>query len=160
MPTPGTGRKEPRWLEQAEVIAFHEEQLAAYGGLGGIRDLAALDAALGRPRNRWAYEETADLADCGAAYGFALARSHPFADGNKRTALVSMGVFLRLNGLDLDAPEAEAVHILLAVAEGKLSERELAAWPRDRTRKLPGAGKVVRERSRASRYRVRARQHR
>ena len=56
-------------------------------------------------RTRFAYGET-DLAVLAAAYGFGIARNHPFIDGNKRTALASMIVFLRPQRTDLDAPQA------------------------------------------------------
>ena len=63
-----------------------------------------------------------------AAYGFGLAKNHGFIDGNKRTAFLSMIVFLGLNDIEFDAAEPEAVVAMEALASGRLSEGELAAW--------------------------------
>ena len=94
---------EPVWLDIDIVLDFHVEQLALFGGADGIRDRGLLESALARPINKFGYGETG-LAALAAAYGFGIARNHPFIDGNKRTALASIIVFLGLNGVDLDAP--------------------------------------------------------
>ena len=121
-------RAEPRWLTVEQVIAIQEAQVAEHGGLPGIRDEGALGSAVDRPRNKWAYAETSDLHVLAAAYGFGIARSHPFADGNKRTALVAMYAFLGKNGLRLVADEAEAVVTMVRLAAGRLPGAKLAAW--------------------------------
>ena len=118
---------EPRWLEIEIVIDFHAEQLALFGGPDGIRDRGLLESALARPINKFAYGET-DLAALAAAYGFGIARNHPFVDGNKRTALAAMIVFLNLNRLDLEAPEEAATAIVLAMAAGEVGEEVVASW--------------------------------
>jgi death on curing protein len=132
---------EPRWLDLDLVIDFHSEQLALFGGPEGIRDLGLLESALGRPLNKNAYGE-AGLAVLAAAYGFGIAKNHPFVDGNKRTALASIIVFLGLNGLDLEAPQEAAAAIIVAVAAGEVSENVLAGWIASHTRPLVAPGIV------------------
>ena len=124
---------EPEWLELGIVLDFHAEQLALFGGPDGIRDLGLLESALARPQNKLAYGET-DLAALAASYGFGIARNHPFVDGNKRTALASMIVFLNLNELALAAPQAAATAIVLALAAGEIGEDVLARWIGDNIR--------------------------
>jgi len=126
---------EPRWLELDIVLDFHAEQLALFGGPDGIRDLGLLESALARPQNKFAYGETG-LAVLGAAYGFGIARNHPFIDGNKRTALASMIVFLNLNKLALVAPQEAAAAIVLALAADEIGEDVLAHWIADHVRPL------------------------
>jgi death on curing protein len=121
---------EPRWLELNIVLDFHAEQLALFGGADGIRDLGLLESALARPQNKYAYGET-EIAVLAAAYGFGIARNHPFVDGNKRTALASMIVFLNLNELDLNAPQESATAIVLALAAGEIGEDVLVRWLAD-----------------------------
>ena len=89
-----------------------------------------LESALARPRQRWAYEEDADLFDLAAAYAYGMAKNHPFVDGNKRTAFGVMAVFLALNGRPLRVAEPDAILTMLGVAAGELREPELAAWCR------------------------------
>jgi death-on-curing protein len=133
--------REPEWLEIGIVLDFHAEQLALFGGAEGVRDLGLLESALARPINKFAYGES-DLANLAAAYGFGIARNHPFVDGNKRTALASMIVFLGLNGFDLDAPREQATAIILGLAAGEISEKALAVWIADHIKPLDAPGLV------------------
>src|SRR3954470_21431868 len=126
---------EPEWLELNIVLDFHAEQLALFGGADGMRDLGLLESALARPINKYAYGET-DLATLAAAYGFGIARNHPFIDGNKRTALASIIVFLGLNGVDLDAPPEAATAVILSLAAGEITEDVLRHWIADHSRPL------------------------
>ncbi|MEW6753130.1 MAG: type II toxin-antitoxin system death-on-curing family toxin [Candidatus Latescibacterota bacterium] len=95
---------EPLWLQRRWVDAIHFQQLQRFGGLHGVRDEGALESALARARNQWLYAKERDPARLAAAYGYGLTRSHCYADGNKRAALVAMAVFLELNGWSLGPP--------------------------------------------------------
>jgi death-on-curing protein len=133
--------KEPEWLGLAIVLDFHSEQLSLFGGADGLRDLGLLESALARPINKFAYGET-NLAALAAAYGFGIARNHAFVDGNKRTALASMIVFLGLDGMDLDAPQEAATAIILHLAAGEITEEALAGWLAAHVRPLEAPGIV------------------
>lgn len=119
--------KEPVWLSTELVIAIHEEQLREFGGPAGIRDMNMLESALGRAQNKWGYEG-ADLAGLAATYAFGIARNHPFVDGNKRAAFLSMITFLGLNNIDLVVDEAEAAVVIQDLAAGEVDEDGLARW--------------------------------
>jgi death on curing protein len=121
---------EPEWLDVNIMLDVHAEQLALFGGPDGVRDLGLLESALARPINKFAYGET-DLAALAAAYGFGVAKNHPFVDGNKRAAFASIVVFLGLNGIDLMVPPENATAMILALAAGEVSEQSLARWIRD-----------------------------
>jgi death-on-curing protein len=121
----------PIWVRPDVAIAIHQRQLAEHGGAEGVRDAGLLASALDRPRNLLTYGDPApDLARLAAAYGFGIARDHPFVDGNKRTALVVMLVFLRLNGLNMEATGQESYKAIMALATGSLDEEALADWLR------------------------------
>jgi len=117
------------WIEESVVLALHEEHLAEHGGPVGIRDRGLLESALFRPQNLIGYGDP-DLAALAAAYGFGLARNHPFIDGNKRTAFTVMELFLALNGQELIADDPSCIVTILKLAEGNLTETELADWIR------------------------------
>ncbi len=123
---------EPFWLSRQAIEIIHDEQLVEHGGAGGIRDAGLLESALARPRNLFAYGE-ADICALAAAYAAGIVRNHPFVDGNKRTGFLAAYSFLAVNGLELDAPEAEAVVMTLGLASGEMPEEGFAAWLRDRT---------------------------
>ena len=119
---------EPIWIDKRALILLHAESVSTHGGFDGLRSEVLLELALARPRNIFAYDGDTDLARLAAAYAIGIARNHPFADGNKRVAFLSIGLFLRLNSVRLIADKAEAVRLMFAVAEGTLDEAALADW--------------------------------
>ena len=122
-----------RWVTEDVVLAVHDAQIAEHGGGAGVRDMALVQSALGRPRNLAAYGEP-DVADLAASYAFGIARNHAFVDGNKRTAFVVAYVFLLDHGHELTASDTEAVRVMVARAAGDMEEVELARWFRDAAR--------------------------
>ncbi len=122
---------EPIWISPELTHAIHNRQLAEHGGMEGVRDEGLLSSALARPRHLLAYSgQPPDLASLAAAYGFGIARNHPFFDGNKRTAYVVCRTFLLLNSNDFDATPEEKYTTFLQLAEAALTEEELAEWIR------------------------------
>jgi death-on-curing protein len=91
-----------------------------------------LESALARPVNQHRYKPDADLAELAAAYAFGLSKNHPFVDGNKRTALLGLGLLLALNGWRLEATQIDAIETMLSLASATLDEGVLASWVRDR----------------------------
>ena len=120
---------DPIWVPLRAVIAIQGELIADHGGLAGPPRRGDLEAALGRPMHLHAYAESPPSRQrLAAAYGFALARGHGFPDGNERVALAVIDVFLRMNGLELTAKEADAADTILALSAGKLTEEALTDW--------------------------------
>jgi len=119
-----------RWVAPAVLYALHERQLAEHGGQEGIRELNAIESALARPQQLFAYSHP-DAAALAAAYAFGLARNHGFVDGNKRVAWVVARLFLADNGYTLRFEAAEAVRLMEALAAGSLEEGQLAQWLRE-----------------------------
>ena len=119
---------EPRWLDLQVILSVHDMQIAEHGGLPGIRDRDLLESALAWPRQLQADNSDTTLWQMGAAYAFGISSSHPFADGNKRTALMAAYIFLFDNGWELNAPEIETVLVFEQVANNEFSEEELADW--------------------------------
>jgi death-on-curing protein len=120
---------EPIWITPELTHAIHKRQLAEHGGIEGVRDEGLLLSALARPRHLLAYaKETPDLACFAAAYAFGIAKNHPFLDGNKRTAAVVCETSIEINHYLLTADDQAMCVAFLQLAEGKLSEEELAKW--------------------------------
>jgi death on curing protein len=119
------------WIGKTLVLALHDRQIAEHGGSSGLRDDHLLESALAKPQQLYAYgDPPPDLADLAASLAHGLAKNHAFVDGNKRTAYVSYRTFLALNGAELVADDEAKYISILALAEGKLSEREFATWLR------------------------------
>lgn len=127
------------WIDPTALRAVHEEQLAEHGGAPGTRDEGLLESALARPL-KLAHYGTPDIFEPAACYGVGLAKNHPFVDGNKRTAFVAVELFLNLNGVELDAADADCVLTMLAVAAGQTDEAALAQWLRSHADKRTPRG--------------------
>ena len=121
------------WLSRQTILAVHDEQLAEHGGAVGVRDEGLLESALARPLNRASYGDP-DMAELAALYAIAIARNHPFVDGNKRTAYVALESFLELNGCEFPVSDRNAVIATLGLASSAMSDDEFTAWVRNNTR--------------------------
>ena len=129
--------KEPIWINLRVVKAFHDRQINEHGGLAGLRNEGLLLSALLRPENAYHYSNPKpEVAELAAAYGFGLAKNHPFNDANKRTALIAMRLFLKLNGYDLVASPEDKYKTIIRVAASEISEYELALWIRESLKEI------------------------
>ena len=120
------------WIDRRALELLHGESLREHGGASGLRDEGLLESALARPPNL-AHDGQPDAFDLAASYGVGLAKNHPFVDGNKRAAFLSIGLFLFLNGWRLTASQADATLTMLSVAAGDIDEPTLAQWLREHT---------------------------
>lgn len=115
------------WITESMVKVIHDDQIQEHGGTLGIINSGLLSSALARPKHLYTYQNT-NLIQLASAYGYGIVQNHPFAHGNKRTAFQVMFVFLRVNGIILDAPEPEVVMIMTDLAEEKMTESQLVKW--------------------------------
>lgn len=111
-----------------EVLFLHEEQLARYGGAGGVRDLGLLESAVATPQATFDGKLVhSDPFAIAAAYAFHIAQNQPFIDGNKRTGLAAALVFLVLNGVEIKDPAGALYGAMLDLAERRLGKEGLAS---------------------------------
>lgn len=128
-------RCEPAWLSRVVVDAIHSDQIREHGGLPGVRDENVLESALAQPQQKWHSSGPVDMPAMGAAYAFGLVKNHPYRDGNKRIGFLAMVTFLGVHGHTFDASDAEIVAEILALADRKVEEEEIADWIRQHVTK-------------------------
>jgi death-on-curing protein len=109
------------------VLAIHARTIEEFGGLHGVHDEGALEAALMAAESR-AYYEQASLTACTATYAYHLTQAHAFLDGNKRVAAAVAEIFLELNGAELRATDDHIVDLFLAIAAGQISRQDVEQW--------------------------------
>jgi death on curing protein len=125
-----------KFLYKKIILAFHQDQLEKYGGKPGVRDEKLLESALAQPQTSFGGEYAhEDLFQMAAAYGFHLCRNHPFFDGNKRTALIAMYMFLYANGYQMKADKKSLFAIIMDLANGKVKKEELAEYVKKHSKK-------------------------
>jgi len=116
-------------IDRDALLALHRECVAEYGGEGGIRHPAALDAALAYPLE-CALARDVDIAALGSAYAFGVLEHRPFNACNTRAAFLALGLFLYVNGWRLSASDSDIAEALLKVAAREMDEAMLADWVR------------------------------
>lgn len=122
------------YLSAEQALFVHARVISATGGSHGVRDLALLESALGRPTATFEGRELyPDIFSKAAALMDSLINNHPFVDGNKRTGVVCTGLFLQLNGLELRADNAEVESFALLVATSHLEIGSIARWLKKRS---------------------------
>lgn len=120
-----------RFLEKSTLLIFHEDQLRQYGGKSGIRDMGLLESALAQPEASFGGDYVhQDIFHMAAAYGYHICQNHPFFDGNKRTALIAMYMFLYVNGHRLMAGKKNLFAVMMGVAQGQIDKDSLADFLR------------------------------
>jgi death on curing protein len=120
---------EPIFLTITEILEIHTLQIRLFGGDPAVLNMGLLESAIAQPAMQFAGEYLhGDIETMAAAYLYHLAKNHPFADGNKRTATHAALVFLRMNGVSVTLPVDEAEQVVLAVAEGRMQKSEIAEY--------------------------------
>jgi len=115
------------FLQVADVVLLHFDQIQCYGGEHGVRDMGLLESAVAQAQAQFGGQYLhGDLFDMAAAYLFHIVQNHPFLDGNKRTGAVAALVFLDLNTIEIDAPKGSIYELTTAVATGKVDKSEIA----------------------------------
>jgi death on curing protein len=130
--------REPDFLTVEDVLLLHEEQLARYGGGGGMRDPGGLESAVAIPGatfdGRFVHP---DLFAMASAYAFHIAQNQPFVDGNKRTGLAAALVFLDLNGVAIADPRGRLYAAMIDLSGRRLDKEGLAALLRELAKSQP-----------------------
>lgn len=118
-----------KYLTPHQVLAIHDQMIRRFSGSHGLRDLGLLESAVLRPRSSFGGQDLyLDTFSKAAALLQSLLKNHPFVDGNKRTALTSAGIFLKINGYRLTNSHKEEVEFAIKVDNENLSLEQIANW--------------------------------
>lgn len=104
------------YLTVAEVYRMQHRLIDLFGGLHGVRDAGAIEAAVFRPQTGY-YDSVEQEA---AALMESLGMNHGFLDGNERISFAAADVFPRLNGFYLDVTADEGYDFI----EGSIARQE------------------------------------
>lgn len=125
-----------KYLTTPQILAIHYQIVKRFGGSQGIRDIGLVESAVGRPQATFdGIDLYKNIFDKAAALLQSLLKNHPFVDGNKRTALTSSGIFLKMNGYELKNYHDEEVEFGVAVDNQHLSLEEISVWLKKHSKK-------------------------
>ena len=117
-------------LDVESVDEIHDEILSYSGGLQGKSLDRPIESVLHRVYNHMLYGGSVDIYQAAALYAYSIAEGHPYLDGNKRTAMTSMLVFLELNGKSFGASDFQLVEKMVQIADGSISLKRFTVWVR------------------------------
>ena len=117
------------WINADDVIEIHNRIIQVSGGMLGLRDRAALEAAIAAPMQTFGDEdlfptETEKI----ARIGFGLASNHAFIDGNKRIGAMMVQLLLKWNGYTLSLEKGELADMFITIASGAATAEDLHDW--------------------------------
>ncbi len=120
---------ETKYLTADQVVGLHDEAIAQFGGAPGVRSGHLLASAVYQPmQSAFGEDAYSTIAEKAAAYGYCLAESQPFVDGNKRTAAATMLVFLDINGYDFHQSDDEIAAMFEDLARHAVDQGEFFGW--------------------------------
>lgn len=126
------------YLTPEQVLFIHARLITETGGEYGVRELGLLLSAVARPQATFEGNDLyPDLFSKAAALLESLVINHAFVDGNKRTAITSTGLFLRINGYRLTADNPKLETFTLQCAQGLVSQEQMFSWLKSHTEKIP-----------------------
>lgn len=124
-------------LTVEDIYELHRDLEDAFVLSSGVRDKNLLASAVNTPFQTFMGSDLYPfLYDKAAQLCYGIANNHPFTDGNKRTALHSMYVYLIINGYDITATQQDVENLIIDVAAGNMTNTKLAEWLKENTIKL------------------------
>lgn len=126
-----------KYLTPHKVLFIHDQVVKRTGGSHGVRDIGLVESAVYRPQATFDSNDLyVGVFHKAAALLQSLLKNHPFVDGNKRTALTSAGLFLRLNGYKLVNAKKEEVEFAIRVDNEHLDIEEISKWLKKYSKKV------------------------
>ena len=116
-------------LSVEQVLAVHKIMIEKTGGSGGVRDEGLLESALNSPFQTFDGKDVyPSLLHKAPALCRGIISNHPFVDGNKRTGVHVMLIFLEINGAQLKYAQNDLIYLGLETASGKLDSVGVFNW--------------------------------
>jgi len=116
-------------LTVSEVLLLHEKLIVKTGGLNGIRDMGLLESAILNCSQTFDDEELyPTTTEKAARIAFGICKNHPFLDGNKRVAILSMLMMLQINDMPIRYTQKELINLGLGIADGTIDDKGILSW--------------------------------
>ena len=121
-------------LTLQDICELHTQLEGSFILSPGIRDKNLLASAVKTPFQTFMGNDLyPSIYDKAAQLCYGIANNHPFTEGNKRTALHSMYVYLIINGYDITATQQDVENLIINVAAGRMDNTELSKWLQENT---------------------------
>lgn len=125
------------YLSAADILAVHSVIIDETGGSHGVRDRHALLTLEDLPKQTVFGRELYPTVFLKAAlYVRTIIFSHPFIDGNKRTAMAAADVFLQLNGFKINVSKGGIERFALKTIAERLDLKKIAEWLEKNTQEM------------------------
>jgi death-on-curing protein len=127
-----------RYLTLEEILVLHAYQIDNYGGNPNVRDIKLLESAILRPQTSFTGKDIYNTVHLkAAALAVGIIQNHPFIDGNKRTGIHAMLVFLELNEVNIVIRAMDLVKLANDIATKNTTVKQVAKFLKDNTSQHP-----------------------
>ena len=117
-----------KFLSSSDILFINKSIIEKFRGLQGLISLDLLESSVAAVINNYNYNKECDIIDLSIVYLFSLIQNHPFIDGNKRTALTSMLIFLDINNITYDIPQDELENKVIQVSTKTINRQQFKNW--------------------------------
>lgn len=118
-----------KYIDLEEILRLHFQIVTDFGGSHGVRNESRLKSVVDAPKQSvFGQDQYPTIYEKAAVYIRNIVGDHPFTDGNKRTAITVVGVFLMRNGYKMIADPKELEDFAVKVAVDKLDVPAIAEW--------------------------------
>lgn len=117
------------YFSEDDIVFLHSKLIDDFGGMDGIRDQDMLESAINAPLQTFDESDVyqSDIEKI-ARLSYGLAMNHPFIDGNKRIAALSLDLGLSGNGIELKAADEDIISEFIGLASGRIEFAEFLRW--------------------------------
>jgi death-on-curing protein len=116
-----------KYLTLPEIIELHEQMIELEGGLPGIRDENLLHSCVEMPKmSCFGVELYPTIYDKASTYLFHIIQNHPFNDANKRTAVIAMEVFFKVNDVKTNFGDTFLKNLAVSIADGTIKKESIS----------------------------------
>ncbi|MBP3041312.1 type II toxin-antitoxin system death-on-curing family toxin [Bacillaceae bacterium Marseille-Q3522] len=127
------------YLSTNQVIAINTMQIRLYSPKeqAGVKDSGLLDSAINRPKQSvFGQDAYPSIYEKAAALFESIAKNHAFHNANKRTALASLIVFLKINHYHWTMGIKEESDFVVDVVNHKYTFQEIVSTIKEHTIKV------------------------
>lgn len=105
-----------------QILTLHKKSIYKYGGSEQILDRTKIESAI-----NFIHLDLYTIPEVAGILTYRLVKNHPFSDGNKRTALLTAMLFLKMNNFKYTGRSKDIEYLIMDIANSKISKEDAMA---------------------------------
>lgn len=115
-------------LSLNDVLDLHKKIISKFGGRPGVLSYSALDSAINSPFQTYdKIDLYPTIQQKASMICYGVIKCHPFVDGNKRVAILTMLTFLKINNINVKSNK-QLIYIVKCISKNDCYPKAIEAW--------------------------------